>query len=265
MKQLVIPFALALFLFSCAQKDRTIVKEPVQDMNDIITVSTETLFSMAEDHYNKEEYSQCEDLLETILERESSHYPSLLLKGRLHISLSQYNEALSLLHQLEKTYPRHYDVHYYLGRAYELQKYNSAALKYYKNSYDLGNTSRFLAEKIANLYMREQNFSAAISYFHNYLVKRDQHHYIRYQLAMAYFYTNNYNNAIDQLKLLQRYDSNYALSYYGLGYIYFEIYQRSKNSGYKNLAKENLNHYLKAVPGEGYYSRRARNMLSRLE
>ena len=234
-------------------------------MGNIITVDTMTLLSMARDHYNKEEYTQCSDLLETILDREPDNYKARILKGRLLTSLGDYDSALSLLHGIEKQYPRKYDVHYYLGRVYEVQKFNSAALKYYLNSYELGNTSSYLVEKIAILYMREQKFSEAISFFHNYLVRHDQHHYIRYQLAMAYFYTNNYNNAVDQLKLLQRYDAGYSLSYYGLGYIYFEIYDRSKNPSYKRLSLDNLKQYLTLEPGDGYYSRRARSMISRLE
>jgi len=264
-RKLTFVLLISTILFSCAQRDNLVKKEPVEDMGNIITVDSMTLLSMAQDHYNKEEYTQCGDLLETILEREPDNYKARLLKGRLLTSLGDYDSALSLLHSLEKQYPRKYDVHYYLGRIYELQKFNSAALKYYLNSYELGNTSSYLVEKIAILYMREQKFSEAISFFHNYLVRHDRHHYIRYQLAMAYFYTNNYNNAVDQLKLLQRYDAGYSLSYYGLGYIYFEIYDRSKNPSYKRLSLENLKQYLTLEPGDGYYSRRARSMISRLE
>jgi len=264
-RKLIIALLISSFLYSCAHKDKLVKKEPIEDMGNIITVDTMTLLSMAQDHYNKEEYTQCSDLLETILDREPDNYKARILKGRLLTSLGDYDSALSLLHGIEKQYPRKYDVHYYLGRVYELQKFNSAALKYYLNSYELGNTSSYLVEKIAILYMREQKFSEAISFFHNYLVRHDQHHYIRYQLAMAYFYTNNYNNAVDQLKLLQRYDAGYSLSYYGLGYIYFEIYDRSKNPSYKRLSLDNLKHYLTLEPGDGYYSRRARSMISRLE
>lgn len=264
-KKVMFAFIISAFLISCAQKDKLVKKEPIEDMGNIITVDSTTLLSMAQDHYNKEEYTQCGDLLETILDREPENYKARLLKGRLLTSLGDYESALSLLHGLEKEYPRKYDVHYYLGRVYEAQKFNTAALKYYMNSYELGNTNSYLVEKIAILFMREQKFSEAISFFHNYLVRHDKHHYIRYQLAMAYFYTNNYNYAIDQLKLLQRYDAGYSLSYYGLGYIYFEIYERSQNPSYKRLSHENLKHYLTLEPGEGYYSRRARSMMSRLE
>jgi len=264
-RKVVLIIFVSTFLLSCTQRDKLVKKTPIEDMGNIITVDTTTLLSMALDHYKKKEYTQCGDLLDTILEREPGNYKARLLRGRLLTSLEDYESALSILHGLEKEYPRKYDVHYYLGRIYELQKFNSAALKYYMNSYELGNTSSYLVEKIAILYMREQKFSEALSFFHKYLVRHAKHHYIRYQLAMAYFYTNNYNNAIDQLKLLQRYDSGYSLSYYGLGYIYFEIYNRSKNPSYKRLSLENLKHYLTLEPGEGYYSRRARSMISRLE
>ena len=163
-----------------------------------------------------------------------------------------------------KSFDHKYSLHYYTGRAYELQNFYSEALSHYRTSYDLGNDNKYIVTKITDLYMRSQKYGEGITFFHNYLVRHETNHYVRYNLALSYFYTNNYNYAIDQLKLIKRYDPQYALAYYGTGFIYYNFFKRTASSSYKSEAIENLRHFL-TMKSSSYYTGKARSMLYELE
>ena len=264
MKKIFLVLLTTLVMLSCTHKNNVIDTPVPEDINDLRTVETATLISLAEDHFSKKEYPQCGELLQAVLKREPGNYKAGLLKGRLLTALSEYDEAIQIFKGLLRSFSHKYELHYYMGRTYELRQLYSQALARHLKSYELGNNNKFIAEKITDLYMRNQKYSDSITFFHDYLADHPDNNYIRYNLAMSYFYTNNYNNAVDQLKLIKRYDPEYSLAYYGAGFVYYNIFKRSKSDSHRNESVSNLKHYLEAEKNDSYHLSRARRMLNEL-
>jgi len=260
MRKFITSIILIFLIISCTQQKTNVKKETKVDK--FQNVENETLVSLSKDSLKKKKLKEAKEYLSELKEREVNNYDSEILWGRYYYAKNNYNKSKEIFKNLYTKYPRNSLVNYYMGLINNDQKFYSAAVRYFLKAYRNGYRSRSLILKLTDILMREGNYPRAISFFHDHLKNNKKDPYIRYNLAMAYYYSGKTQDGIDQLKLSSYYNKNYPLTYYGLGYIYYNL--AKNNSSYKYDARRYLNKFLKLENNRNYLIKRAKKYLKNL-
>lgn len=260
MKRFITTIIILFLIFGCAQKKTNVKKETKVDK--FQNVENETLVSLSKDSLKKKKLKEAKEYLSELKEREVNNYDSEILWGRYYYAKNNYKKSKEIFKNLYTKYPRNSLVNYYMGLINEAEKYYGDAVTYFLNAYNYGYKTKSLVLKITDILMREGEYPRAIKFFHNYLDKYKKTPYIRYNLAMAYYYSGKAQDGIDQLKLSSYYNKNYPLTYYGLGYIYYNL--AKNNSSYNYDARRYLNKFLKLENNRNYLIKRAKKYLKNL-
>ncbi len=260
MKNIIIFIVTIFFIFSCGISKKEIKKEK-PSKNKFKNVETKTLISLTRDSLNKKHPDKAKKYLKELDNRNINSFESKLLKGRYFYLKGNYSSSKNILRNLYNKYPNNKYINYYLGLNYDAQKFFSSAVNYYLNAYRNGYSSRYLLTRLTKLLMKEGDYPQAIKFFHSYLSDHDNS-YIRYNLAMAYYYSGKSRDAIDQLKLLTYRDSDYPLTYYGLGFIYYNL--AKNNEYYKSDAKKFLKKFISSSSNRKALKKKAKEYLSKL-
>lgn len=259
MKKVIVIIIVGMLL-SCTTQRKKIKKKKEDPLSKI---KSEKLVSLASDSINRKKYKEAKKYIKVLENRDNVDFSTEMLKGRYNYTQGKYKKSKSIFRNLYKNYPKNKNVNFYLGLTYYKQNIDNMALKFLYSAYRLGYRSKYLKNTLTKLFMREAKYSQAISFFRNVLDKNRKNAYIRYNLAMAYYYSRSSQDAIDQLKLLKHYSPKYELAYYGLGFIYYNLYRQ--NNSYKYDAKRYLKKYLSMEDSRGYLKKKARRFLNNIK
>ncbi|TYB30707.1 MAG: tetratricopeptide repeat protein [Candidatus Mcinerneyibacterium aminivorans] len=258
MKKVTAILLIVLIIFGCA-KTREEIKEKKETR--FSNVETETLISLTRDSLNKEKHKEAKKYLKELDSRNVQTFETKILKSRYFYLKGNHSSSKKILRELYNKYPNNKYVNYYMGLNYDSEKFFSSAVNYYLSAYNNGYRSNYLITRLTTLLMQEGDFSQAINFFHSHL-SNHKNSYMRYNLGMAYYYSGKSRDAIDQLKLLTYRNPDYHLTYYGLGYIYYNL---SKNNNYyKSDARKYLKKFINSNSNRKSLKKKAKKYLSSL-
>lgn len=101
----------------------------------------------------------------------------------------------------------------------EIQQDWNQATTLYKELYEITQKTDYL-NKIAYIYSQLKEHKQAIAYYKKYLEIEKEDWTAYYNLAIEYFYVNEWNHAIESLKNAIHFKKDFTKSYLFLGYIY---------------------------------------------
>lgn len=262
---MVIVMVLAI-LAACGPADKNIKdSSTVASLNDLDTLDIPTLQSLAEDELKHKNYAKAHEYNDAALQRETDNLKSKLLKGRIFTDSGAYTDAENYWLALTQEMPGNATVAYYTGQLYERTGKKATALKYYRRSYDLGNTSAHLVNILSDTYMRERKYQDAINFFQYYLTKNAADTMIRFNLGQCYLFIGQTSNAIVQFEYLTVKFPAFSLGHYGMGFAYHGIAMRTTLAKDKSRAIAFFEKFLSMEKSRTFYINKAKQMIAELK
>tara|TARA_Y100001968_G_scaffold300640_1_gene312207 strand:- start:2901 stop:5024 length:2124 start_codon:yes stop_codon:yes gene_type:complete len=146
--------------------------------------------------YNSKKYTEAEKTINTSLNINPNNSKSILISADILFATKKYENSIFYMNRALKLFYKSDELHYKIGKAYQLINNNKLAIHHYTEANKLNDQELRYINDLASLLKRSGDYEKAIKIYEKALSIHQENESIYFNIGNIFLETKNYNLAI---------------------------------------------------------------------